>query len=160
MKGSALQALARLNERERRLVLLGGAIALLLLIVVVLMPLQASLSAGARRIEHKRDDLSWLQSVAPQLGSLTLTSPAPLRESLVALVDRTARDAAMAKSLVGSQPSGNGGLTVRLEQAPFDSLVTWLSQLSERYGVHAESATLEAASMPGTVNATLVLRAR
>jgi type II secretory pathway component PulM len=43
---------------------------------------------------------------------------------------------------------------------PFDALVSWLSQLGERYGVHADSATIEAAAMPGVVNATLVLRAR
>jgi type II secretory pathway component PulM len=79
---------------------------------------------------------------------------------LVALVDRTARDGGIGKSLVGSQPSGNGGLNVRFEQASFDALVAWLSQLGERYGVHAESATIDAAGMPGIVNATLVLRAR
>jgi type II secretory pathway component PulM len=156
----SLPSFSRLNERERRLVLIGGGVAIILLILAVLLPLQQSVSAGAQRIEHKRSDLGWLQSMAPQLGSLALTAPAPLHESLVALVDRTAREGGIGKSLVGSQPSGNGGLNVRFEQASFDSLVSWLSQLGERYGVHAESATIDAAGMPGVVNATLVLRAR
>ena len=160
MRLQPLQALARLNERERRVVLLGAAAALVLLILAVVLPLQQSVSAGAQRIAHKRDDLAWLQSVAPQLGNLAMASPAPLHESLVALVDRTARDGGIGKSLVGSQPSGNGGLNVRFEQAPFDALVSWLAQLGDRYGVHAESATIEADKMPGTVDATLVLRAR
>ena len=155
-----LPSLSRLGERERRIVLIGAALAIVLLILAVWLPLQQSVSAGADRIEHKRDDLGWLQSIAPQLGSPAVTAPAPLRESLVALVDRTARDGGIGKSLVGSQPSGNGGLNVRFEQASFDSLVSWLSQLGERYGVHAESATIDAAGMPGIVNATLVLRAR
>ncbi|HEX4049270.1 MAG TPA: type II secretion system protein GspM [Steroidobacteraceae bacterium] len=155
-----LASLSRLGERERRMVIIGAAAALVLLILAVLMPLQQSVSASAQRIEHKRDDLSWLQSVAPQLGSLAVTAPAPLRESLVALADRTARDGGIGKSLVGSQPAGNGGLNVRFEQVPFDALVSWLSQLGDRYGVHAESATIEADAMPGVVNATLVLRSR
>jgi general secretion pathway protein M len=115
-------------------------------------------TAATQRVAHERDDLSWLQSLGPQLGTLRMSTPAPLHESLVVLVDRTARDAGIGKSLVGSQPSGSGGLSVRFEQAPFDLLVAWLSQLGDRYGVQAESATLEASKAPGTVDATLVLR--
>jgi len=156
----SLSALSRLNDRERRMAIIGGAASIILVVLAVLLPLQQSVSAGARRIEHKRGDLSWLQSVAPQLGSLAVSAPPPLHESLVALVDRTARDGGIGKSLVGSQPGGDGGLNVHFEQASFDALMNWLSQLGERYGVHADSATIEAGGMPGVVNATLVLRAR
>jgi general secretion pathway protein M len=155
----SLDSLQRLGERERRIVIIGGAVAIVLLILALLMPLQQSVNAGAQRLEHKRDDLTWLQSVAPQLGGLAVTAPAPLHESLVALVDRTARAGGIGKSLVGSQPSGNGGLNVHFEQVPFDALVSWLSQLGDRYGVHADQATIEAVATPGVVDATLVLRA-
>jgi general secretion pathway protein M len=154
------RAFARMNERERRLVTLGAAAALLLLIIGVVMPLQRSVSVATDRIEHKRDDLGWLRSMAPQFGTLRLSTPQPLHESLVVLVDRTARESGIGKALVGSQPSGNGGLNVHFEQVPFDSLVTWLSQVGDRYNVRAESATLDASNSPGAVNATLVLRAR
>jgi type II secretory pathway component PulM len=149
-----------MNERERRLVIFGAIAAVLLLIIGVVMPLQRSVNVAADRIEHKRDDLSWLRSVAPQLGSLRTTTPQPLHESLVVLIDRTARESGIGKSLVGSQPSGNGGLNVHLEQVSFDSLVAWLSQIGEHFGVQAESATIDGTSTPGTVNATLVLRVR
>jgi general secretion pathway protein M len=122
------------------------------------MPLQRSVSVATDRIEHKRDDLSWLRSVAPQLASLRMSTPQPLHESLVVLVDRTARESGIGKSLVGSQPSGSGGLNVHFEQVPFDPLVSWLTQLSDHYGVRAESATIDAGSSAGLVNATLVLR--
>jgi general secretion pathway protein M len=158
--GPIAQALDRMNERERRLVIIGAVAAVLLLVIGVVIPLQRSVNVAAERIERKRDDLGWLRSMAPQLGTLRLSTPQPLHESLVVLVDRTARESGLGKSLVGSQPSGNGGLNVHFEQVPFDSLVTWLSQLGERYGVHAESATIDAGSSPGTVNATLVLRVR
>jgi general secretion pathway protein M len=155
------QSLSRLSQREQRVVLLGGIAAAVLLILAVVVPLQRSVTAGAQRIDRKRDDLAWLRSRGPQLGgALPSHATAPLHESLVVLVDRTARDAGIGKSLVGSQPSGDGGLDVRLEQAPFDAMVAWLSQLSERYGVRADSATIDAAKSAGTVNATLVLHAR
>ena len=99
--------------------------------------------------------------MAPQLTGLRAgASPPPLRESLVVLIDRTARESSLAKSLVGSQPSGDGGLNVRLDQVPFDGLVAWLAQLRDRYGIRVDSATIDAANTPGTVNATLVLHTR
>lgn len=153
-----LQSLSRLSERERRLVLAGAIAAVLILILGVLLPMQRRVAASTVRIEQRRDDLSWLRSVAPQLTALQVTAPAPLRESLVALVDRTARESGLSKSLVGSQPSGNGALSVRFEQAPFDELITWLSQLGERYGIGTDSASIDAGKSAGAVNATLVLR--
>jgi type II secretory pathway component PulM len=87
------------------------------------------------------------------------STPPPLRESLVVVVDRSARESGLAKSLVGSQPSGDGGLNVRLDQTPFDTLIGWLSQLRERYGVRVDSATIDAAKGSGNVTATLVLHA-
>ncbi len=155
------QSFERLSARERRLLIVGAVAAVLILIIGLVLPLQRSVSTAAQRIERKRDDLTWLRSMAPRLGTLPLSTPQPLRESLVVLVDRTAREGGLSKALVGSQPSGNGALTVHFEQAPFDALVAWLSQLGDRYGVHAESATIDAAaSAPGVVNATLVLRVR
>ncbi|MFI4905054.1 MAG: type II secretion system protein GspM [Steroidobacteraceae bacterium] len=153
------QYLERLEPRERRMVLFGAVAAVLLVIVATVVPLQRSVAAVEQRVERKRDDLQWLRSMAPQLAGLQRTAPPPLRESLVVLVDRTARESGLTKSLVGSQPSGDGGLNVRLDQTPFDTLIGWLSQLRERYGVRVDSATIDAGKGSGNVNATLVLHA-
>ena len=153
------QYLERLEPRERRMVLFGAVAAVLLVIVATVLPLQRSVAAVEQRVERKRDDLQWLRSMAPQLAGLQRTAPPPLRESLVVLVDRTARESGLEKSLVGSQPSGDGGLNVRLDQTSFDTLIGWLSQLRERYGVRVDSATIDAGKGSGNVNATLVLHA-
>jgi general secretion pathway protein M len=153
------QYLQRLEPRERRMVVFGAVAAVLLLIIAILLPLQRSVSAVQQRVERKRDDLQWLRSMAPQLAGLQGSAPPPLRESLVVVVDRSARESGLAKSLVDSQPSGDGGLNVRLDQTPFDTLIGWLSQLRERYGVRVDSATIDAAKGSGNVTATLVLHA-
>jgi general secretion pathway protein M len=153
------QYLQRLEPRERRILLAGAVAAGLLIIVATVLPLQRSVAAVAQRVERKRDDLQWLRSMAPQLAGLQGSAPAPLRESLVVVVDRSARESGLSKSLVGSQPSGDGGLNVRLDQTPFDTLIVWLSQLRERYGVRVDSATIDAGKGSGNVTATLVLHA-
>ena len=155
-----LQYYGRLSERERRIALFGSIAALGLLILAIVMPLQRHVGELEQRVERKRDDLVWLRSMTPQLVGLRNSGPPPLRESLVVVVDRTARQAGLQRALVGSQPSGDGGLNVRLEQTAFDGLVSWLSQLRENYGVRVDSAVIEAGNSVGTVNASLVLHAR
>jgi general secretion pathway protein M len=155
-----LRYYAGLSARDRRIALIGGVAALFLLILAVLLPLQRHVGELAQRVEHKRDDLVWLRSMAPQLAGMRNSGPPPLRESLVVVVDRTARQAGLERALVGSQPSGDGGLNVRLEQTSFDALVSWLAQLRESYGVRVDSAVVEAGNAIGTVNASLVLHAR
>jgi general secretion pathway protein M len=154
-----LQYLQALQPRERRMVLFGAVTAVLLIIAAMVLPLQHSVAAIEQRVERKRDDLQWLRSMAPQLAGLQGNAAPPLTESLVVLVDRTARESGLAKSLVGSQPSGDGGLNVRLDQTSFDALIVWLSQLRERYGVRVDSATIDAGKGSGNVTATLVLHA-
>jgi general secretion pathway protein M len=147
----------RLEPRERRMVLIGACAVLLLFILAVLLPLQRSVAAIQQRVERKRDDLQWLRAMAPQLAGLQANAAPTSHESLVVLVDRTTRDSGLAKSLVGSQPSGDGGLNIRFDQVPFDALISWLAQLRERYGVGVDSATIDAAKGTGNVTATLVL---
>jgi len=124
------------------------------------LPLHRSLTQTSQRVERKRADLAWMQRVAPELESAGPPPVAPTsRESLVSVIDRTAREAGLGSALTGSQPSGNGALQVRLEKASFDTLIAWLARLSDQHAVHVESATIDAAGA-GLVNAGLVLRAR
>jgi type II secretory pathway component PulM len=79
-------------------------------------------------------------------------------ESLIVIVDQSARESGLGSSLAGSQPSGAGNLSVQLQKAPFDSLVGWLARLSQQNGVQIESATIDSAGEPGLVDASLVLK--
>jgi len=159
MRARAQKYFAQLSERERRLVVIGAIAAVLLIVVAAVLPLQRSVSAVQQRVERKRDDLSWLRSMAPQLAVLQNSARPELREPLVVLVDRTSREAGLQKGSFGSQPSGDGGVSVRLDQTPFDQLVAWLSSLNERYGVRVQSASIDVGTGVGTVNVSLVLHA-
>lgn len=148
------------NERERRLVLFGGIAAIVLILLAVFLPLQRRAARLEQDVVRKRADLAWLRSMTPQLAAAAALQPRRNggHQSLVALVDRQARSLGLGEALIGSQPSGDGGLSVRLEDAGFDSLVALLARLSEQDGVHVESATFEAAKATGHVNASLILR--
>jgi type II secretory pathway component PulM len=149
-------AVARLSERDRRLLLVGSIAALLLLVFGILIPLDRSVARERTKLTQKRADLAWMQSVAPELAS-SAPPPSASGESLLVIIDRSARESGLASSITGSEPGAAGSLGIRLEKAPFDTLVAWLARLSQQNGVYVDSATIEKGGAPGLVNVALVL---
>jgi general secretion pathway protein M len=146
---------AGLQEREQRMVAVGAvAVAFLILVFGILMPLHSAVSNAVSRNETKREDLEWMRANAPEVRAAGNQLPADTGEAPVVLVDRVGREAGLAGALRGTQPSGTG-VRVQLEAAPFDTLVTWLATLDERYGLAIESITVDRAARPGLVNASI-----
>lgn len=154
----SLEALAALSERERRILLAGAVLAALLLVFGVLLPLDRGVAHAQQRLAKKHADLVWMQSVAPEIAA-SAPPPAASGESLLVIVDRSARESGLASALAGSEPGAPGTLAVRLEKAPFDTLISWLARLAQQNGVAIDSATIERAGAPGLVNAAIVLHA-
>jgi general secretion pathway protein M len=148
-------SLDSLSERDRRTLLIGAGIVALLLLYAVIQ-LDSSVSSAHQRIKKKQDDLAWIQIAGPEItadGPVSASSG----ESLLVIVDRSARESGLGNALAGSEPSGANGLSVRLQKASFDSLIMWLSQLSRQNGIRVESASFDTAGEPGLVNAAIVL---
>jgi general secretion pathway protein M len=125
-----------LSDREQRIVSIGAVVALALLILAIVLPLGSAVDAAKRRVAAKQGDLAWMQQVGPALGAAT-SAPPTSQESLIVLVDRTARESGLGQALTGSQPSGPGALRTTFEGATFD-----------------------ATKDPGAVNAVVVLQLR
>ena len=151
---------ANLAERERRMVLFGGVAVLVLVILGIVLPLNRNIAQARQRVATKQSDLAFIQTAAPQLAA---AGPGPTAvagsENLVVLVDSSARESGLGKSLSSSQPTGDRTLRVRFDRAPFDGLVAWLARISQNHGISVESAEIEFAGEPGMVNAGLVLKA-
>jgi len=149
-----------LAPRDQRMLRVGCIAAAAIVLAGVFVPLQRVVSAAGKRVEQKQADLAWMRAAVP---SVIAAGPGPSSRataaSLVVLLDQSARESGLGKSLAGSQPNGNGSQRVQFNAADFNLLVAWLSRLSSQHGVKVESATFTAASAPGVVTATLVLRA-
>jgi general secretion pathway protein M len=146
---------AGLQQREQRVVAIGGVVvAVLVLVLGILLPLQSAVSSAVKRNQTEREDLAWMQVNAPEIRAAGNQLPADTGEAPVVLVDRAGREAGLASALRGTQPNGNG-VRVQLEAAPFDTLINWLATLDERYGFAIESITVDRAARPGVVNASI-----
>lgn len=153
--------LSSLQPRERVFVIAGAVLVVAVAVYTVLLaPFYAAIDQRAERVERKTLDLAWMRSVATELrdaGPQAEAAGASGGESLVVLVDRTAREAGLGSTVTGQTPTGDAGIRVRLESAPFDTLVLWLGGLEQRYGIVIESATVDRSAQTGLVNASVVL---
>ena len=157
LKSVSFESFSALPQRQQQLIIGGVVLAVVLFIIAVLVPLDHSVTSAQQRLAKKRADLAWMQGVAPELA----TAPAPPSdsgESLLVIIDRSARESGLGGSLTGSEPGLGGSLSVRLQKAPFDTLVAWLARLAQQNGVVVDSATIDGAGAPGLVNAAVVLR--
>ena len=150
-----------LKPRERAIVL-GGAIlvGLTAVYILALAPFYNNVATLAESVEQKKADLAWMRSVAGEMQVLGANQPmvaTPTNESLVVLVDRTAREAGLSSALTGQTPNGETGIRVRLEAAAFDMAMMWLANLELSHSVAIESATFDRTQTPGLVNINLVL---
>ena len=148
-----------LQTREQRMVA-GGSVLLAALILVfgVLLPLHAAVSDALRRVDSRREDYAWMQVNAAEVQSGSNTIANDTGEAPMVVVDRVGREAGLGTALKGTQPSGSG-VRVQLEAAPFDTLVTWLATLDQRYGLAIDSITVDRAARPGIVNANITFAA-
>jgi len=153
------QWLDGLAPRERNLVYVAAALlGIFIVYVAVVLPVTSAARHREARIVQKTTDLAWMRQVAPQVMAAAASgSGVASNESLVVLVDRTARESGIGQSIRDQTPAGQTGLQLRLEGAPFDLLMAWLASLQQQYGVRVDAAIIGAANAPGLVNANLTL---
>lgn len=148
-----------LQPRERMIISAGGLLLVLVaLYTLVLAPLSRAVETRTQRIAQKQQDLSWMQSIAPQLSALVASQPNPgsSGESMVVLVANSATSSNISAALTGQTPDGPDGVRVRFEGVNFDALVVWLGALQRDYGIQITEAELNRVNA-GQVNATLRL---
>ncbi len=146
-----------LPERDQQIVLWGGAAAAVLLVALLAWQLGASVASAEARVERRRQDLAFIETVAPRLQSLPSGGS---DEPLTIAIDRMAREGGLADALAAVEPAANGALRARFTGASFDSLVLLLARLQKERGVEAETASVTATGETGLVDATLVIRGR
>ncbi|HET9862314.1 MAG TPA: type II secretion system protein GspM [Steroidobacteraceae bacterium] len=149
---------AGLADRERRFVNIGAALAVVLLVLGIVLPLNRNITQARQRVATKQVDLAFIQQATPELRAAGPAMSGGNAASIVVLIDSSARESGLGKSLSSSEPTGDGGLRIRMDRAPFDGLVAWLARISQQHGVRVQSAEIESAGETGLVNAGLVLK--
>ncbi len=128
--------------------------------MAIIRPIVTGKTLAEQRIDDKLQLLSELETAGARFGPVPGV-PAPAgadsNQSLVVLVDRTTRRYGLGAFLKRNQPDGNSSIRLRFENAPFDAMVSWLSELQTNFALTTVSASIDSAQEPGRVNCNLVL---
>ena len=150
-----------LDTREQRL-LMGAAVilAVLILYLAIWEPLQKGVASLQSSTSAQRATLEWMRGAAQEVALLRGQNSGSTRpasgQSLLSLVDRTAKARRLGEALKRVQPDGERQVRVWLEGAKFDDLIGWLVTLDANQGVHINNGVFEAQEATGLVNARLV----
>ncbi|MBL1294452.1 MAG: type II secretion system protein M [Thiotrichales bacterium] len=156
---------AGLSQRERRITVIGGIVVLVTLVyLLAIEPFVKHVSELNSSVEEKTELLLWMKSSEQQLATLRRNSGGSANRtssgggSLLALVDQTAKRSKLGSAIKRVEPEGSVGVRLWLEQASFDNILLWLSQISQSYGVEVNRISIEQPDTPGIVNARISLQ--
>lgn len=154
--------LENLAPRER-MMLAGGAAALALLLFYALVwsPLRSGVTELGADVESQRETLRFMRKSAAEVKALRTAGGSGAAglggQSLLALVDRSARSKGLGPALKRVEPEGKNNVRVRLEGASFDAMVGWLAAMARSNGIYASSMSIERTDATGRVNVRLTL---
>jgi Type II secretory pathway, component PulM len=139
-----------------------AAVALLLMgIYMVWQSFSTRLTRLEQSVGEQRAQLRWMENAAAEIRALrgTAAGPAalPHGQSILAVVDSSAKQAGLGEALSRVEPTGDKGVRVWLDHALFNDLVSWLFTLHHTYSVGVNTVSLERGDSPGQVNIRLTL---
>lgn len=138
----------------------GGLLVFTLIISLGIRPIINQSKRGHEMVVDKRELLTELRQVASRIGPQRSGGQAAAggaSQSLVLVVDRTTRSSGLAQFLKRNQPDGAASIRLRFENAPFDTLVTWLGDLQNQHGMSVTTANIDTSQQAGRVNCNLTL---
>jgi len=140
----------QLDLREQRLVLVMGAVVLFFILYsAIWAPLNNNIDVASKKIERQQKLLTWVQQ-----GTATYKSAAGSNQSnnsnssLSSLINKTAGRNQI--SIARMQPQGDD-LQVWIDEVSFNSLLTWLEQLSVKNGISVKAIDITNAQQAGVV---------
>ena len=148
-----------LPPRTRQLVLIGAvAIALVLLVTAVWMPLQKDLTRLRAAVPLETEQLNWMRAQAP-LAKNARARVVTSSGSLTSTIEQSAATHGVRTYITKIEQEGGNGARVSIEAIPFNTLVTWMTDVQAAQGAVIEDAAIDAHATTGMVNARLRLRA-
>jgi len=149
-----------LSPKDRRAIL--GLLAFFFL-VVILWGLNASFSyknASMSRLNQVKALRTSLYSHGTRLSQIQSSQSKKdvmgLDQSLLSLASSSAKEKKL--QFKRAQPDGNSRLNVTLEDTNFDTLIHWLSDIQNVYGIEVAQLSIEKSKREGFVNARVTLK--
>lgn len=152
---------ATLQPRER-LILIAAATLLIPLLIYLLVwePVSKEVTTLRTRVEAGKKQVAWLQKASNEARSLQASGTATTPNSSVSLItaiEKSATERNLRSYLKRIEPQGNNKISIDIDNAAFDDIIHWISELQTRYGATVAQFTAARSDQPGRVQARLVM---
>jgi len=154
-----------LEPRERKLLITAAIIVTLMIVYLAIWePMVTKLHRLESSTEKQQTLITWMEDTAREVAQLrqsVLTkkpSGQVQGQSLLGIIDRTAKSNKLSNAVKRVQPDGDSQARVWLENASFNDVIIWLEKLQREQGIRIVTTVIEMQSEVGMVNARLVFR--
>jgi len=149
-------------QQQERIIVSGGAIALVLMLFYVAIwdPVHTGVTELEKKIARQAPALEWMQQAASEVSVLRSGQTAKkvtTGQSLLSLVDSTAKQGGLGNALKRVKPDGDKKVSVWFEEASFDGMITWLEKLNKTYSIEISSIVIDRKDTPGIIDSRVVL---
>jgi general secretion pathway protein M len=138
-----------LQPRERVVLSLGGvAVALIFFYSLIWRPWHLAIDHMERVVQPLRTNLVWMRQQSENLkasgGAGQAKAYQGANQSLLSVVEQTAKRAKVSSSIQQMVPAQNGNeVRVVLEDVNFNQWIRWIDDLFKRYGVDIKQVSAE-----------------
>ena len=158
-----MSLLSDMNEREKRILLVGSICGILLLVYsLILEPIITHKNRLERGLSKQQQYVVWMEAAVAQIEQFQSNGESaslPDGESLSTVIDETIKDSTrLKKAMQRLQPIGNNRVRVWFEEVEFDRAIKWLGTLADSYGITVDNISIEPLSSgKGNVNIKVAL---
>lgn len=150
----------QLRPRERVMLSVGGAVMALLMVYLILWePVFEESARLTASVKEQKALVAWMQKKSAEVKQLQQSvggSSLQAGQSLLGVIDSTAKSAKLGPAMKRVEPDGQSRVRVWMEEASFDDMVRWLDKLQRAYGVTITSAVVDQSQQTGRVNARFI----
>ncbi|RDH82427.1 MAG: hypothetical protein DIZ80_09035 [endosymbiont of Galathealinum brachiosum] len=155
------QWLDTLEKRERYIVIAGAiSLAVMLFYLVIWEPITSQHEQQQINYNSQRQLYSWMKNANVEIRRFKSSggsNKARFRnQSIASLADRSATTSGI-KPFIEKIDQSKKGVKVRIKSADFDRIVTWLTDLENKYGIIARKVKVEKTKVKGAVDAQITL---
>lgn len=148
-----------LNERERWMLIIAGlCLSIYLFYSFIYAPLKNSLAAKSAQLVEKKDTLIWMQQAKAAKHSVATRKNLNNRQLLTLLSDQL-KTGHLQKYAHQMEQTSAGDVQLSFNEVPFQTLLTWLENLSKTYVISVKQLNAERTETRGVVKLTLVVSA-
>ncbi|MFV1997440.1 MAG: type II secretion system protein GspM [Acidiferrobacterales bacterium] len=149
------------SRREKLIVMVAAGLVLVSIIYnIIWLPMQKSITSMRTAVPTYARQLEQMKSQARQIPTLATRNNLATTDEILSTIEKSLDTHALRQYMSKMELDRNSGAKLTLKNVNYSNLLKWILNLDRQYGIKVKSAKLNAAGIPGEINAVIVFVVR